>query len=811
MNNKLYKLMNWPEIEEIIYSDGNDPHRILGAHKVGSSLLIQAFLPGTKQVTLQMGAGGRNRKNVVMEQADEAGFYAALVPYKEGLRYTYLVEKLDGEKEELEDPYRFAPLMTREDFIKLGSSIHYRIYEQFGAHPMTRDGVAGTEFAVWAPDAARVSVVGEFNDWDGRVHQMCRVDSGGVFELFLPGVGDGAHYQYEIKTRAGKILRRMDPYARALDPEDSSICIVRQELAHEWQDENFCRERKKFNRDEDALSICELSIESFAAAHEDGKADYRTLGKEIKHFAQEHGFRAVELHPVMEHIKGHPYHILAPFALQGDYGSAEEFCGLVEELHEAGIRLILDIVPTYFPAVEGGLAQFDGRPVYEYGDTRLGVRPGSSDLVYDYGRGPIVNYLMSYALYWIEKFHADGLRLPDISKILYLDYDRPDGSWIPNMYGGNENLEALDFVKHLNSIVHKRAPGVLTLTKESACWPQVTANLDEGGLGFDLKWNNGWTKDFLNYIRTDPLFRSGLHNELTLSLIYCYTERFALAFTHEDVGQGLRGLYELMPGDSAQKLAGVRLSVAYLMTHPGKKVLYMAPGTLPGDADVSMGNMIRALNELYLAQPALHVLDTSEAGFEWINSMAADECMLTFVRRGRKEKDMLLVVMNMAGVPRDFEIGVPADGRYEEIFNSDNEAYGGSGILNEGKLEADFREVDGRPYCIPVHIAATSMSIFSYTPYTVQEKKIRKIHEEEAIRKEKERDRERRKLQARHDREEEELIEQLRAKYERELAAQEEAIERKYQEQEAERIRQILAEKPAGRGGAKKVARKSDQ
>ena len=795
MNNRLYKLMNWPEIEEIIYSDGDDPHRILGAHKVGGNLLVQAFLPGAERVTLITRTGTRAGKETEMEQADEAGFYAALVPYRENLRYTYRVLDQSGNESELEDPYRFAPMMNREDFIKMGSGIHYHIYDHLGAHPMKRDGVDGTEFAVWAPNAARVSVVGDFNDWDGRVHQMCRVDPSGVFELFIPGVGNGARYQYEIKTRGAEILRRIDPYARAVDSEETGICVVQGDAQHEWKDDAFMRERRHFNRDEDALSICEVSIEAFAAAHGRGKATYRSIGKDILSFVKEHGFNAVELHPVMEHLEGHPYHVTAPFALQGAYGTSEDFCAFVEYMHAEGIRVILDIVPTFFPAVEGGLMQYDGRAVYEYADTRLGVRPGSGDLVYDYGRGQVVNYLLSYAIFWLERYHADGLRLPDISKILYLDFDRPDGGWIPNMYGGNENLEALEFIKHLNSIVHKSTPGILTFTKETACWPQVTGELADGGLGFDLKWNNGWTKDFLGYIRNDPLFRAGYHNELTLSLIYCYTERFALAFTHEDVGSGLCGLYDLMPGDSAQKLAGVRLAIAYLMTHPGKKVLCMEPGGLPGNADVYLCNMIRDLNVLYQSEPSLHVLDTHEDGFEWISSMAADECMLTFVRKGKKEKEMLLVVMNMAGVARDFEIGVPADGRYTEVFNTDEASYGGGDMLNPGKLEADFREMDGRPYCIPVHVAPTSLVIFSYTPYTAQEKKIRKVREEEAVRKERERDRERRKLLARHDKEEEELIEKLRKKYERELAEQDAAIERKYERIEAERIQQIVADK----------------
>ncbi|WP_051207618.1 1,4-alpha-glucan branching protein GlgB [Butyrivibrio sp. AE3006] len=815
MNNKLYKLMNWPEIEEIIYSDGDDPHRILGAHKVGSNLLIQTFYPSAVEITVVPSGSSKTYK---MELADEAGFFAALIPIKEGTDYKYRIKLDNGETKEIYDAYNFQPQMDREDFIKFNSGIHYDIYEKLGAHPMTINGIEGTSFAVWAPDAARVSVIGDFNEWDGRVNQMKRVEQSGVFEIFIPGAVEGAGYQYEIKTKGGVIFKRPDPYGYAFADKEFTVSKVVGIKGFKWTDAAFIKDRTKFDRDSDPLSICEINIESFAAKHQNHIPDYKELALDILSYVQDHGFNAIELFPVMEHIGGHPYHITGFFSVQGRYGTPDGFMEFVNIMHEAGIKVFMDFVTTFFPKLQCGLNAFDGQALYEYPDPRMGVHPRTGDLIFDFGRKQVTNFLVSCGLFWTQKFHLDGLRAADIAKILYLDYDRKPGQWIPNMYGGNENLEAKEFLCNFNNVLKTKNPGLLTMTKETSCWPRVTGELDDGGLGFDYKWNNGWTKDFLDYIQNDPLFRSGNHNELTFSLIYCYTERFILAFTHEEIGKGLEGLYDLMPGDSAQKMAGVRLAVAYAMCHPGKKMFYMDPSALSIDNAVFLENMIHMLNEIYNQRPALHQLDTNDAGFEWVNSMAAEECMMSFIRKGEKDGDMLLVVVNMAGVDRTFEVGVPADGKYYEIFNSDDTNFGGQGIVNPGRIEADFTEADGRPYSIPVKVAATSIAIFSYTPYTTQEKKIRKIREEEAIKKQNEREKALRELKDRQEKEEAKLLKELHERYEKELAAQEEAIEKKYEQIEEERISSVVSEaalksitgssakKSAAKASAKKTA-----
>lgn len=789
MNGKLYKMMNWPEIEEIIYSDGDNPHRILGAHKVGSSYLVQAFFPDALSVSVYV---DNQKKTYEMELADEAGFYAVTVPYVEKLKYKFIIKGVDGSETTIVDPYSFDPLLEREDFIKFGSGIHYHIYEKLGAHPMRRGGVNGTQFAVWAPSAARVSVIGDFNNWDGRLCQMRRLDPIGIFEIFIPGAKENDGYQFEIKTRSGLVFKRPDPYATESKGENGIISVINKPRSIAWTDQKWMAQRRKFDKDISPLSICEISIEAFADRH-NGKTGFKEITADILEYVKNHGFDTVELMPVMKHVPEHFYHILNFYALDESNGTAEDFMNFVNTMHNEGIRVILDWVPTFFPRASFGLSDFDGKTLYEYEDPRVGIRPKSGDLIFDYGRKEVTNFLISNALFWIENYHVDGLRTSDISRILYLDYDRKPGEWMPNIYGGNENLEALEFLKQLTENVHKKNPGVLLITKETACWPQVTDSVDNGGLGFDYKWNNGWTRDFLSYMRNDPLFRSGHHDELTFSMIYCYTERFVLAFTHEELEKGLEGLYYMMPGDSYQKLANLRLALSYMMVHPGRKHIYMEPDALTIDQAVYIENMLSKLNEIYKDKAALHEADGSNDGFEWINNMAADECMISFARKSSDEKEMLIVVANMAGIEREIEVGVPADGRYTEVFNSDDVSYGGSGHLNEGKLSAVRKEVDGRNYSLKLKLAAVTLAIFSYVPYSEQEKKIRAIKEEEEIKKEQERKEKIEALKEKQNEEERKLLNELKLKYEKELAEQERAIEEKYEKIEEERICDIVS------------------
>lgn len=802
MNTKLYKLMNWPEIEEIIYSDGSDPHRILGAHKVGNNLLVQMFYPDAKEVTLCVDKDDED--TFKMEMADEAGFFAVLIPYLEGIDYHYEVVTKDDKKINLHDAYNFEPFLDREDFIKFNSGIHMDIYEKLGSRPMERNGYVGVNFAVWAPEAARVSVVGDFNGFEGRIHQMRKLDPNGIFEIFIPDVAEGDRYQFEIKNKSGITFRRNDPYALSVvHTEEGCFSVVKALSKYDWEDADFIRSKKNFNKDQDPFSICEISIDKFVNRHRSDKT-LKELTEEILEYVDGYGFDAISLSPVMEHASDHNYHILNYFAVHEKYGDCAELKFFVNEAHKKDIAVIFEWVPTYFDGDEGGLADFNGKGLYEYQDPRKGYRKNTPDRVFDYGRKEVCNFLISNAMYWIKEYHADGFRLSDISKILYLDYDRNPGEWSPNIYGGNENLEAAAFLRNFTEAVHKYDKSAIIMTKETACYPGVTSSVDSNGLGFDYKWNNGWTKDILTYVQNDPIFRGGHHNDLTNSVLYCYSERFVLSINHEDLYKGLESLYDMMPGDSTQKLGNTRFVLSYMYTYPGKKMLAMDPDALTMDQSIALQNMISDLNTIYYEYPALSVNDTVDTGFEWINNMDAQNCRMSFVRHGKKKDEFLLVVCNMSGVMQELEVGVPQDGKYSEIFTSDKLEYGGSGITNPQLQLANRAACDGRQYSISVKLAPCSVVILSFTPYTDEENKIRKIKEDEEIRKEKEIEKSLAELKAKQDKEEEKLLNELRKRYEKELAQQRKAIEEKYEKIQEEKINAVVAS--SGIEKARKVA-----
>jgi 1,4-alpha-glucan branching enzyme len=794
--------MNWPEIEEIIYSDGSDPHRILGAHKVGNNLLVQMFYPDAKEVTLCVDKDDED--TFKMEMADEAGFFAVLIPYLEGIDYHYEVVTKDDKKINLHDAYNFEPFLDREDFIKFNSGIHMDIYEKLGSRPMERNGYVGVNFAVWAPEAARVSVVGDFNGFEGRIHQMRKLDPNGIFEIFIPDVAEGDRYQFEIKNKSGITFRRNDPYALSVvHTEEGCFSVVKALSKYDWEDADFIRSKKNFNKDQDPFSICEISIDKFVNRHRSDKT-LKELTEEILEYVDRYGFDAISLSPVMEHASDHNYHILNYFAVHEKYGDCAELKYFVNEAHKKDIAVIFEWVPTYFDGDEGGLADFNGKGLYEYQDPRKGYRKNTPDRVFDYGRKEVCNFLISNAMYWIKEYHADGFRLSDISKILYLDYDRNPGEWSPNIYGGNENLEAAAFLRNFTEAVHKYDKSAIIMTKETACYPGVTSSVDSNGLGFDYKWNNGWTKDILTYVQNDPIFRGGHHNDLTNSVLYCYSERFVLSINHEDLYKGLESLYDMMPGDSTQKLGNTRFVLSYMYTYPGKKMLAMDPDALTMDQSIALQNMISDLNTIYYEYPALSVNDTVDTGFEWINNMDAQNCRMSFVRHGKKKDEFLLVVCNMSGVMQELEVGVPQDGKYSEIFTSDKLEYGGSGITNPQLQLANRAACDGRQYSIGVKLAPCSVVILSFTPYTDEENKIRKIKEDEEIRKEKEIEKSLAELKAKQDKEEEKLLNELRKRYEKELAQQRKAIEEKYEKIQEEKINAVVAS--SGIEKAKKVA-----
>lgn len=740
MKDKLYKLMNWPEIEAIIYSEEDNPHKLLGPHTVGSSTLLQTFLPGACQVTVVIGETG---KEVKMELADEAGYFAALIPGKGVTDYVYRVEYPEGETEEIIDPYRFGPVITKKDTDLFAAGTHYEAYKILGAHICSIDGVKGVHFAVWAPNAVRVSVAGDFNRWDGRVHQMRRLWDSGIFEIFIPGDLEGQNYKYELKVKGGLTYLKADPYAFAQQLRPETASVIRDISDFSWEDEDWINKRAKKDYTKEPVSVYELYLGSFCKP-EDGRiyCNYRELAPRVIDYVKEMGYTHIELMPIMEHpFDGSwGYQVIGYYAPTSRYGSPEDFMFFMNEMHKAGIGVILDWVPAHFPRDTYGLSAFDGTCLYEHQDPRQGAHPHWGTLIYNYGRPQVRNYLIANALFWIEQYHADGIRMDAVASMLYLDYGKNDGEWVANIYGGNQNLEAMEFLKHVNSMIHKRGKGALSIAEESTAWPRVTGSLDEDGLGFDMKWNMGWMNDFLSYIKQDPYFRSGCHNELTFSMVYAYSEHFMLVLSHDEVVHGKASMIGKMPGNRQAQFENLKASYGFMMCHPGKKLLFMGQDIgeydewnedrsveweLLENADhKGLNEYVKALNHLYRKQPALYKNDTSWDGFEWINCINANDCILSFVRKADKPEEMLLIVLNFADVERrNFQVGVPFNGKYKEILNSDAKAFGGEGRVNPRVKTALEEPFDGREYSIKITQAPLGIAIFSYQPYTKEELK----------------------------------------------------------------------------------------
>ena len=737
MTNKLYKMMNWPKIEEIIYSESDNPHELLGPHKVGGQTLIQAYFPEAQKVAIVF---DETRENFQMELADEDGFFAVLIPEKEIPKYHYLVKGKDGVTCRKEEAYRYAPLITKKDTEKFKNGIHYTVYEKLGAHPMAIDGVQGTYFAVWAPSALRISVVGDFNQWDGRVHQMRRLWDSGIFELFVPGAADGDNYKFEIKLKGGLTYLKSDPYGNAAQLRPETASVITDLYGFRWEDNDFLEKRTAFQNGNVPVSVYELYLGSFVKK-EIGKtyANYREIADKLIPYIKETGYTHVELMPVMEHpFDGSwGYQVIGYYAPTARYGSPNDFMYFVNALHKAGIGVILDWVPAHFPRDVQGLSNFDGTCLYEHYDPRQGSHPHWGTLIYNYGRPQVSNYLIANALFWVEKYHVDGIRMDAVASMLYLDYGKNDGEWVANIYGGNENLEAIEMIKHLNSIMKKRNPGVLMIAEESTAFPKITGDLRDGGLGFDLKWNMGFMNDYLDYIKNDPYFRSYHHGELTFSMIYAYSEKFMLVFSHDEVVHGKATMLGKMPGEREQKFANLRLTYAYMMCHPGKKLLFMGQDLgefdewneersvewelLSNTDHAGIHTLVKDLNELYRNSPELYALDESPEGFEWINHLSAEECYLAFLRKGEKKEQIFLVLANFAGIQREITVGVPVAGKYKEIFNSDDEKYGGSGCVNSRIKRSKSVEWDDRPNSINVKLAPLSLSILRYVPLTKEE------------------------------------------------------------------------------------------
>ena len=695
MNEKVYDYMDWPRIEGIVYGEETSPKDVMSPRLTAEGVLIQGYFPGAEKAEVAVG-----KKNYDMEMEDEAGYFAALIPGRRIPSYRFRVTR-GGETEEFADPYAFAGQITEDEEKAFCAGVYYHAYEKLGAHPMTIKGTDGVSFAVWAPNAVSVSVAGDFNKWDGRGYLMHRMPMSGIFELFVPGAKVGDLYKYEIKIKGGKTKYQTDPYGASIEFPPARASIVADVSEFVWEDGSWMKDRKKYADRKQPLSIYETSMDQWKD------------GAELAEYAGKMGYTHVELHPVMAYLDdaAGPYSTYGYYALDRRLGAPADFQKFVNELHKAEVGVILDWTPAAFPREEGGLELFDGTPLYEKPDPSMAVHPMWGTLLYNYESPMVKDFLIANAFYWLEVYHVDGLRFDDVDAMLYLDYGREPGQWKPNIYGTNENLAALEFLKHLNSVVKKQIPGALMIAQEDGLWPELTDSVEEDHPGFDYKWNQGWTRDFLDYLSKDPLERKNAHDQLTLSMVYAYCEHYILTLGTRDVGS-LEKFMENLPGNTEQKFAQVRAAYSYLTLHPGCKMT--APDK---EAPEKLQKFMGDLNGLYRSHPALYEKDDDYDGFEWVQLMKYEENVLTFLRKTDKPEETILAVFNFAGIPyRNYQVGVPFHGKYKEIFNSDRKEYGGEGMTNPRVKTSRAEECDERENSIKITVPALGVTVFSCSP-----------------------------------------------------------------------------------------------
>lgn len=695
MDEKLYKYMDWPRIEAVVYGEEVSPKDVMGPRITKDGVLIQGFFPEAKSAKVIAG-----KKEYQMEMEDEAGYFAVLLPAKRIPKYSFLVQWEDYENQ-WTDPYQYSGQMLPEEEKAFCAGVYYESYKKLGAHLMTVDGVEGTYFAVWAPNAQRVSVVGDFNNWDGRFLMMHRMPMSGIFELFVPDIKAGTLYKYEIKEKSGKISLKADPYGFGAEKPKDCASVVTDLSGFSWDDGEWMEARKKYDDRKQPISIYETDITKWES------------GEELAEFMKETGYTHVEFKPVMEYLEESTggYSTSSYYAPTSRFGTPEKFQKAVNLLHQAEVGVILDWTPAQFPRFEGGLEKFDGTPLYEIPDESASVHPMWGTMLYNYGSPMVRDFLIANACFWTEVYHVDGFRMDDVDAMLYLDYGRNMGEWQPNLYGTNENLYAVEFLKHLNSIVKKRNPGVLLIAQEDGLWPELTDSVENDHLGFDYKWSGGWTRDFLEYLASEPENRKRSHDQLTLSTLYAYSEHYILTLGSRDVGT-LDDFRKRIWGDENQKEAEIRAAYGYMTLHPGCKM--SAPDK---EMPKALKEYIRDLNTLYKEQPALWKKDDDYEGLEWIQLMKYEENVLTFLRKTENPSETLLAVCNFAAdTYENYQVGVPYAGKYKEIFNSDLKKYGGNGVGNPRVKTAKSQEWDERPYSIKMKIPALGILVFSVTP-----------------------------------------------------------------------------------------------
>ncbi|CAA2099702.1 1,4-alpha-glucan branching enzyme GlgB [Methylobacterium bullatum] len=717
-------------VAAVMRADHGDPFSVLGPHQIGPGLWeVRVILPEAKSATL-LTAG----KRIPFERRHQDGFYVARVQSEGRPLYELAVEGWDGTERTRHDPYGFGSSLHQQDIDNLreiGSDVTYRV---LGAQSMVLDGIDGFRFAVWAPNARRVSIVGDFNEWDGRRHPMRLWQNGGIWELFVPGLRAGVHYKFEIRGPDGSLLPlKADPVAFAAQKPPETASVLQGTNAPVWNDGKWMATRGEKDPRHTAISIYEVHLGSWARVAEEGNRylTYKELGERLIPYVKEMGFTHIEMLPITEYpFDGSwGYQPVSLFAPTSRFGTPDDFAAFVDTAHEAGIGVMLDWVPGHFPLDAHGLGQFDGTHLYEHADPRQGFHQDWGTYIYNFGRTEVSSFLAANARFWLEHYHLDGLRVDAVASMLYLDYSRRQGEWIPNQYGGNENLDAINFLRKTNEATYSHAPGTMTIAEESTSWPGVSHPTYTGGLGFGFKWNMGWMHDTLEFMSKQTIHRRYHHHDLTFGLLYAFSENFILPLSHDEVVHGKGSLLDKMPGDRWQKFANLRAYFGYMWGHPGKKLLFMGGEfgqqkewnhnqsldwhLLDDPLHRGVKDLVRDLNRLYTSTPALHTRDCEAAGFQWLVSDDQDNSVIAWARKGTNPGEVAVVVSNFTPIPRHgYRIGVPEAGFYREAINSDSERYGGSNVGNMGGVQAEAVESHGQPYSLVLAAPPLGTMIF---------------------------------------------------------------------------------------------------
>lgn len=714
--------------QRILDASHSHPYFVLGAQETkGGKAVVRTFRPHAASVSLAIGA----EQPLAMKRTDPHGLYEIELDAKPDT-YRYEITDREGETYTVDDPYAYHVQIDDMDLYLFGEGTHYRTYNYMGAHVLELNGVSGVQFTVWAPGAERVSVIGDFNRWDGRIYPMQNMGASGVWTLFVPGLQEGDTYKFEIRGQGGSLQQKADPYAFAAELRPRTASRVWKLDNYEWNDAAWMDARAKRDSQNDPISVYEVHLGSWkrVGSENDRFLTYAELADDLIPYVKDLGFTHIELLPLSEHPYDGSwgYQTLGYYAVTSRFGSPDDFKAFVDRCHTEGLGVIIDWVPAHFPKDPHGLAYFDGSHLYEHADPRQGEHRDWGTLIFNYGRNEVRTFLLASAMFWADVYHIDGIRVDAVASMLYLDYSRNDGEWIPNEYGGRENLPAVSFLKTFNEEIHKDFPGILTFAEESTAWPMVSRPTYLGGLGFGLKWNMGWMNDTLEYMEKESIHRKYHHGEITFSLIYAFTENFILPFSHDEVVHGKGSMLDKMPGDSWQKFANLRMLYTYMWTHPGKKLLFMGCefgqwGEWDSERQLSweltkhephhrLRNLLRDLNKLYVETPSLYELDFSGDGFEWIDHHDSEQSILSYIRKDKKGQASL-VVMNATPVVREaYRLGVPASGRYKEVFNSDADIYGGSNVGNGGLVHSEPRPWMNRSHSIEIKVPPLAALIF---------------------------------------------------------------------------------------------------